>query len=136
VFTTSRDQAASSAAVEATTVALLVDLVHTDRAKHRLLAVGSECTTRRSSGGEELPSEGEKGGEGDGNDVKAYLWSPGPMLTDSGDGGVGGEGEPEATLLLTMINKVIAARRASCAGRGRARESQAGSAFVWLVADG
>ena len=32
--------------------------------------------------------------------MKAYLSSPGPKLTGNGDGGVGGEEEAEATLLL------------------------------------
>jgi hypothetical protein len=36
--------------------------------------------------------------------VKAYLSSPGPKLTGSGDAGVGGEEEAEATLLLMGLS--------------------------------
>jgi hypothetical protein len=44
---------------------------------------------------------GEKGGDADGDGVKAYRRRPGPTLTGSGDDGVsGGEEEEEAVLLL------------------------------------
>jgi hypothetical protein len=44
---------------------------------------------------------GEKGGDADGDGVKAYGRRPGPTLTGSGDeGGVSGEEEEEAALLL------------------------------------
>jgi hypothetical protein len=44
---------------------------------------------------------GEKGGDADGDGVKAYRQRPGPTLTGSGDdGGVSGEEVEEAALLL------------------------------------
>jgi hypothetical protein len=44
---------------------------------------------------------GEKGGDADGDGVKAYRLRPGPTLTGSGDDGVRG-GEDEVTVLLLM----------------------------------
>ena len=38
-----------------------------------------------------LEREGEKGGEGEGEQEKLYFRFPGPTLTGRGDGGVGGE---------------------------------------------
>lgn len=43
-----------------------------------------------------LEGGGEKGGEGDGDEEKKYLWWLGPTLTGRGDGGVGGDDDGDA----------------------------------------
>ncbi|KAL5200906.1 hypothetical protein ABZP36_035260 [Zizania latifolia] len=66
----------------------------------RSVSFGSD-DDRADSGG------GENGGDGDGDGVNAYLWFPGPTLTGSGDSGVGGEVDGEATLLLIVTASVV-----------------------------
>jgi len=50
----------------------------------------------RFSEDEWLERGGEKGGEGEGEQEKLYLWFPAPMLMGRGDGGVGGEDDGES----------------------------------------
>lgn len=49
------------------------------------------CTRGRFSADVWLEREGEKGGEGEGEQEKLYFRFPGPTLMGRGDGGVGGE---------------------------------------------
>jgi hypothetical protein len=70
---------------------------------------------------------GEKGGDADGDGVKAYGRRPGPTLTGSGDDvGVSGEEEEEAALLLMAgpVRQVVHCRYVSgtarmCVGVGQ-----------------
>lgn len=49
-----------------------------------------------------LEGGGEKGGEGDGDEEKRYLWWFGPTLTGRGDGGVGGDDDGDAYPLFIL----------------------------------
>lgn len=67
------------------------------RSNENVNASGSEvpdslaCKRGRFSADVWLEGWGEKGGESDGDEEKMYFWLPGPTLTGSGEGGVGGD---------------------------------------------